>query len=75
MGNNQFYAPDIITQSTHKPRKKIRLTSLFFTVGLLLISVNFLIEITSLFQSLQAHSLGGAVIAFAASITSQLVDA
>lgn len=57
-----------------KPKHKIRLTSLFFTLGLLLMAVNFFIDVTNYFTSVQPHTLGGAITAFSGSILAQLTE-
>ena len=58
-----------------KPIRKLRLTSLFFTIGLLLMAFNFFIDVTKYFQAAQPHTLGGAIMAFASSILAQISDA
>jgi hypothetical protein len=57
-----------------KPRRKLRLTSLFFTIGLLLMCFNLFIDVTHYFTQVQPHTLGGAITAFAGSILSQLTE-
>lgn len=57
----------------HRP-KKIRVTSLLFSIGILLMLVNGFIDVTHYFTSIQPHTLGGAITAIASSIITQLYD-
>lgn len=56
-----------------KKKRHIRLTSLFFTAGLALFSVNLLLEIIN-FAQYQPHAIGGAVVSFVASIVTAFTD-
>lgn len=57
-----------------KRHRKLRLTSVFFTLGLMLMCFNFFIDVTHYFLSIQPHTLGGAITAFAGSLLSQFTE-
>lgn len=57
-----------------RPRRKLKLTSLFFTIGLFLMAVNLFFDVIQ-FVTFQPHTLGGAVSFLGASILAQLKDA
>lgn len=65
-------SPDIILESRRRPQRKIRLRSLLFTVGLMLMTVNLFIEATQMFNDFQPHTLGAAILAFGTSIVAQV---
>ncbi len=75
MEKTPYVRNDFAAGNKHKPKKKIKLTSLLFTIGLCLMAINLLMEATNLFSSVQGHTLGGAVVAFATSIAAQVLDA
>lgn len=65
----------MIETMTPTPRKKIRLTSLFFTIGIALMAVNLFMEVTRILIDVQPHAIGGAVVALFSSVLAQLKDA
>jgi len=58
----------------HKPKRKIRLTSLFFTIGLFLMVINFFMDLTNVFADFQPHTVGASATALFLSIVAQLGD-
>jgi len=58
----------------HKPKRKLKLTSLFFTIGLFLMMINFLMDITNIFSNFQPHTVGASATALLLSIVAQLGD-